>query len=555
MFTKNIDHLYQAAVIGGGPSGIQAAGELMKRGFQVTIFERHGQLGGTWAYERNKQLSQPEPIPGVKPFLPHKVSAVYDDLRTNVPFQSMAIDGFSIPQPENIRYAHHSEIFDYLHAYVRHLEETYPGSAEHRFNSNIESVTHDGGWVITSRTSGRTVQETFDVVVVATGPFQKPSGANLHHPDFQGLSFHSMYYDDPAVLNDRTVLIIGSKNSARDMFWDAIERAKHVVIASPREQDRNNLFLVDSRFSELQERFTSVGRVKHVEKDGTIHHTNWQGQDEKLDDIAVDMIIYCTGYKREFPFLPNEFQPFSMTDNGNEVSNCFMFTAHKAHPNSLFFFHPSQARTPFNTMARDTHAQARLMASLATRNVFTSEQLHSLDETLMYWLDALYTEWAKETLNSCPCAVQNPFLMNFLNSVVDNEDDILHWADIGFGVMAFVRSRMKTRDFRKQNTIWHAGMNLRIRADAVNWNLFRFSQGRVTGGPDIDGDEAYTVTWFEENGRQHSTFHEDEIKYEELILNASFAEPQPETPALEPRKLKIKARLSIARMTETALVV
>jgi NADPH-dependent glutamate synthase beta subunit-like oxidoreductase len=29
----------RAAVIGGGPSGIQAAGQLMKRNFQVTVFE------------------------------------------------------------------------------------------------------------------------------------------------------------------------------------------------------------------------------------------------------------------------------------------------------------------------------------------------------------------------------------------------------------------------------------------------------------------------------------------------------------------------------------
>lgn len=42
----------RAAVIGGGPSGIQAAGQLMKRNFQVTVFERYSQLGGIWCYEK-----------------------------------------------------------------------------------------------------------------------------------------------------------------------------------------------------------------------------------------------------------------------------------------------------------------------------------------------------------------------------------------------------------------------------------------------------------------------------------------------------------------------
>ena len=171
------------------------------------------------------------------------------------------------------------------------------------------------------------------------------------------------------------------------------------------------------------------------------------------------------------------------------------------------------------TMARDTHAQARLIASLAAREVFTIEQLERLDETLQAWLDTVYTEWAKESLNSCPCAVHNPLFMNYLNSVVDYEDELLNKEDIGAGVMGFIQNRMKDRDFRKKNTIWHAGMELRVRADAVNWNLFKFLKGRLTGGPDVDESEFFTVTWFLEDGRKHSTFHENEIKYEDLILN------------------------------------
>ena len=135
-----------------------------------------------------------------------------------------------------------------------------------------------------------------------------------------------------------------------------------------------------------------MGRVKRILKDGTVIHTNWQGQEEKLADIEVDVIVYCTGYDRAFPFLPEQFQPTSIANDGSEFANCYLYTAHKNHPNSLFFFHPSKARTPFNTMARETHAQARLIASLANQQVFTAEQLKRLDETLQNWLDIVYTE-------------------------------------------------------------------------------------------------------------------------------------------------------------------
>ena len=96
--SNETDRPRRAAVIGGGASGLEAAGELMKRNFQVTLFERHSQLGGMWCYERNDHLSQPGPIQGVKPFLPHEVSPIYKNLQTNVIIQSMGIDGFPVPR-------------------------------------------------------------------------------------------------------------------------------------------------------------------------------------------------------------------------------------------------------------------------------------------------------------------------------------------------------------------------------------------------------------------------------------------------------------------------
>lgn len=234
---------------------------MIQNAFHVTVFERHGQLGGAWCYAKNDHLSQTSPFPGVNAFLPLEVSPVYKCMRTNVPIQSMGIDGFPIPSQEEIRFGHRSEIHEYLDTYAKHLEQEWSEMIEFRLNSNVESVRFDGGWSVVSRgSSGNTVREDFDVVVVATGPFHQPSFTNLHDPEYAGLYFHSLYYDDPAVFNNRTVLIVGCHNSGRDLFWDAVERAEHVVLACPTERDRNNLVFPEDLHSELRLRFTSVGR-------------------------------------------------------------------------------------------------------------------------------------------------------------------------------------------------------------------------------------------------------------------------------------------------------
>ena len=43
-------HNKQIAVMGGGPAGLTAAAFLRKKGFKVTIYEKHNKLGGLLAY-------------------------------------------------------------------------------------------------------------------------------------------------------------------------------------------------------------------------------------------------------------------------------------------------------------------------------------------------------------------------------------------------------------------------------------------------------------------------------------------------------------------------
>lgn len=60
------------AVIGAGPSGLCSAKHSLAHGFNVTVYEQHEKLGGTWNYTEEK---------GVNRFGVEFHSVAYRDLR------------------------------------------------------------------------------------------------------------------------------------------------------------------------------------------------------------------------------------------------------------------------------------------------------------------------------------------------------------------------------------------------------------------------------------------------------------------------------------------
>jgi cation diffusion facilitator CzcD-associated flavoprotein CzcO len=128
--------------------------------------------------------------------------------------------------------------------------------AEYRFNSNIETVSYDHGWTVTSQEPENLIHKMYDVLVIATGAIHKPYVTDLHDPEFEGVCFHSLYYDDPSVLDNRTVLITGGGNSAKDIFWGVMKRAERVILACPTEQGCNNVVFPEDERSKLQGSFT-----------------------------------------------------------------------------------------------------------------------------------------------------------------------------------------------------------------------------------------------------------------------------------------------------------
>ena len=149
------------AVIGAGPAGLVAAKHALAAGFDVTVFEAQGDLGGQW--------NSASPLSGVWP-----------GMQTNTSRWMTAFSDFAVP-PDHGLYPFAEQIHTYLRAYA----EAFDVTERIEFGHRIQSVRP--GWSVDGR--------RFEAVVVASGRFHAPqippglagyAGELLHAYDYPG---------------------------------------------------------------------------------------------------------------------------------------------------------------------------------------------------------------------------------------------------------------------------------------------------------------------------------------------------------------------------------
>ena len=185
-----VDGEFRCAVIGAGASGLAAAHRLRQAGVSVTVFEKNGDVGGTW------------------------LENVYPGCRVDVPNQ---LYSFSFAQTNDwvSRFSAQPDLLAYLQGTARDL-----GLGECiRFGSEVTEARFDEAaqaWSVTVRTAdGNVTTETVDAVVCAVGQLNRPSLPALDGRDsFTGPSFHSAAWDHTVELSGRRVAVIGSGASA-----------------------------------------------------------------------------------------------------------------------------------------------------------------------------------------------------------------------------------------------------------------------------------------------------------------------------------------------------
>ncbi len=201
----------KVAVIGGGVSGLAAAKAFDERGHIVLGFERSGDFGGVWELSRS-----------------------YPDVQTQSPKDLYCYTDHPMPDdyPE---WPKGPQVHAYLHSYAgKHkLDRLF------QLNTNVESMERrkDGapGWTLTLEAAGKTWEEDFDFVAVCTGQFSDKN--IIPHPgqnafeDQGGQVMHSSEYIDPAICEDKHIVVLGGSKSATDIAVNAAQNgAKSVTL-------------------------------------------------------------------------------------------------------------------------------------------------------------------------------------------------------------------------------------------------------------------------------------------------------------------------------------
>ncbi|WVZ65033.1 hypothetical protein U9M48_014462 [Paspalum notatum var. saurae] len=281
------------AVIGAGAAGLAAARELSREGHAPVVFERAAAVGGTWLYAPPATASDPLGAAATH-------SSLYASLRTNLPRETMGFLDFPFAagaagSEDPRRFPEHEEVLRYLDAFARRFDLLQLV----RFETEVVSVRREdaGRWAVTSRKlgdKGSGEEEVYDAVVVCNGHYTVPRIAAIPGVNaWPGKQIHSHNYRVPEPFLDQVVIIIGASASAFDISRDIATTAKEVHIADrsapvdtcEKQPGYSNLWL-----HSMIDRALEDGSV--VFQDGS--------------SIKADVIMHCTGYLYDFPFLGDD---------------------------------------------------------------------------------------------------------------------------------------------------------------------------------------------------------------------------------------------------------
>lgn len=324
----------KVCVIGAGSSGIAACQVLNARGIPFECFEKGSEVGGNWRYENDNEMS-----------------SAYRSLHINTSRGLMAYRTYPMPD-DYPDYPNHFQIARYFDEYVDHfaLREKI------RFRAEVTNATPvDGEWEVAIEGSGGREVHRYRAVLVANGHHWDPRWPEPPFPgaaEFEGEQMHVHYYREQEILVGKRVLVLGIGNSATDIAVEASRIADATFLAMRRGAYVMPKYLNGKPTDEAASKVLTMmplpvqrfvlGRMLGLTA-GDMTAYGLPQPDHKLleahptvsaellsrlghGDIAVkpniarfaggrtvrfadgseeaiDLVIYCTGYKVSFPFF------------------------------------------------------------------------------------------------------------------------------------------------------------------------------------------------------------------------------------------------------------
>ncbi|MCW2306577.1 flavin-containing monooxygenase [Rhodobium gokarnense] len=345
----------RVAIVGGGPTGIGVARELIEGGIAVDLYEAEADFGGVWNGEA-------------------PCGRTYRSLHLISPKFNTQVPDFPMPD-DYPPYPNHRQMLDYVRAYAR----AFGVYERANFNAAVESLTPEGdGWRL--RTSAGH-DEHYPLVVVCNGLQRVPLYPDPPYPgSFSGEVLHAADYKSADQLRDRRVLVIGGGNSGCDLAVDAIHTAASVLHSTRRGYYYQPKFIdgkptpqwmmeLGNKFATRQETLAYMAEVfRFAGFDGTayglpkpdypldaahpvmnslllyhIGHGDIQpkgdverfaGKTVRFKDgsaAEIDLALFATGYRRDFPFLDA-----GLLEWKDGIPDLFLHSTPRNHDNLLF---------------------------------------------------------------------------------------------------------------------------------------------------------------------------------------------------------------------------
>lgn len=283
----------RVAIIGAGPSGLaqlrafQSAKEKGAAIPELVCYEKQKDWGGMWNYTWRTGLDENgEPVHG----------SMYRYLWSNGPKECLEFADYTFDEHFKrpiSSYPPREVLWDYIQGRVQKA-----GVRDFiRFNTAVKSVTFDETtrkFTVTAMdyTADTLTSDEFDYVIVATGHFSTPNMPEFEGFDqFPGRILHAHDFRDAQEFKGKDVLLIGSSYSAEDIGSQCYKYGAKSITTSYRTNPMGY---------DWPEGWTEKPLLERVE--GNVAHFK-DGSSRK-----VDAIILCTGYKHDFPFLPDELR-------------------------------------------------------------------------------------------------------------------------------------------------------------------------------------------------------------------------------------------------------
>ncbi|XP_015790363.1 flavin-containing monooxygenase FMO GS-OX5-like [Tetranychus urticae] len=338
------------AIIGAGPGGLILAHKFLQRKdlFDVTVFEKQADVGGTWIYCEDTEPN--------KYGLPVH-SSIYRNLRTNLPIATMEFDDF--PHNQNpSKYVSHQQVLKYLQDFAHHFAiKKYT-----KFLHLVTKVSRDDDlWFVDYRNleTQESFTETFDVVCICQGRFSVPYIPN-HIPGlntFKGLKIHTHTYRVPDIFKNKRVAVLGGGPSGADIALEVADVASETYLCHTVPKN-GNFYPFGDKIIQTGAIFKSVGEDSIELTNGTVLRN-------------IDAIIFATGYQIDLSII----DPSCGIEGGEgRVDGLFMHMININYPTMAYL--GLMERIPvFNVFSQ--------MAKYFVRTLTGEAELPSKDEMIL----------------------------------------------------------------------------------------------------------------------------------------------------------------------------